>query len=200
MAGDIPMTANQLLYILGAGMLIALALLTMRFWRVVFRRLDRRADRKIATMVDAATRHPWMPTPPEFLDAGTGDEPTDQAVAEQVDLEPAPTLVPCGLEWHHGDDTRPHVCVLIGGHRIHRCRCGAFVAEQHLEEPEPDPEPIAIDPPAAPYTTDGMVKLGRWSHCRRCVDARTSGQHELICDTCRPSLVGSASGLPGGAS
>jgi len=88
----------------------------------------------------------------------------------------------------------PHGCALIGGHRIHRCVCGALVTE---DPPLPvEPDPIAIAPPARPFMlAKGMVKLGRNTLCRACVDHRTNGRYADICDSCRPSLIGSARGL-----
>jgi len=97
------------------------------------------------------------------------------------------------------------------------CVLGVVIAAPTLrEERTPDggwltttlpplPEPVQIDPPTTrPYTTGGMandttggtVKLGRNTLCRACIDHRSNGTYELICPSCRPSLVGSAKGLP----
>lgn len=63
------------------------------------------------------------------------------------------------------------------------------------DRPPLEPKP-SLAPATRPYTTDGMVTLGRNRLCRACIDHRTNGRYAEICDACRPSLVGSASKLP----
>lgn len=162
---------------------------------------------------------------------------------------------PCGEVWR--DEVGcyrpgPHVCVLIGGHRTHRCVCGALLITPQVGCPEcgtilnaaaahcpgswhfanrdqlaptfdrddvyglPEDrpwqaggvvssgQPIVREPgetfdrppTGRPYTTDGMVTLGRNRLCRACIDHRTNGRYDQICASCRPSLVGSTEGLP----
>ncbi len=143
-----------------AAAILLVGVLALRGIAAWARRLERRDD--LMALADTV----WTP-------ARTGDTPGELIPGEDDQTLPDPVAepVPCGHTWHttvhqhdviHTAGHRPvdcdgHHCALIGGHRIHRCLCGATTDRDQVV--------LVVDPPVGRRYVDpdsGMTMQELW--------------------------------------
>jgi hypothetical protein len=75
-------------------------------------------------------------------------------------------------------------------------------AEAIVLDPEPSLREQAIEavlglrPEPSAEVAPGAVRLGRNALCRACLNARLDREYDLICDLCRPALLGMHAAAP----